>query len=336
MMRIRFGCALLALAAGQVLAQDSKTDNPLAGPPVKQARPPMFEEGMGAKEGKDRMADQGIPPREFARIIEKLRGDDVAPALRLSDEQSQKVQAIEDDFRKQARDFEQKMRAEEQKQRAAQSDSQKSSDSQSSSDSQKSSDSRRSADKSSSSDGTVAQQRRQNARLQELRRNGPKPAEAQARIWAVLSEPQQKFVQGEVEKVRKEMDERRSEEYMQRELQKRKAKDGKEAAGGDARPAAGPNRPGPLGERGGPAADSPQRERFRRIIEKLQQLSPEEREEVLRKLEADLEKRAPGDAPPLNRPGKAGQKGRAGGGENKPAPKIDDVKVPPPAKDGGV
>jgi hypothetical protein len=310
---IRVGLAVLALAAGQALAQDSKSDNPLAGPPVKQARPPMFEEGMGAKEGKDRMAEQGIPPREFARIIDKLKGDDVAPSLRLTEEQSQKVQAIEDDFRRQVREFEQKARAEEQKQRAAQSEAQKDGD--------------------KPADGANAQARRQNARLQELRRNGPKPAEPQARIWAVLSEPQQKFVQGEVEKVRKDMDAKRSDEYMQRELQKRKAKEGK-GKDGDAATSAGPARP--LGAPGGPGADSAPRERFRRIVEKLQQLPPEEREEVLRKLEADLEKRVPGDAPaPLNRPGKAGQKGRGGaGGEDKPAPGIDDVKVPSPKENG--
>jgi hypothetical protein len=312
MMRIRLGCAVLALAAGQALAQDSKSDNPLAGPPVKQARPPMFEEGMGAKEGKDRMGQQGIPAREFARIIDKLKGDEVAPSLRLSAEQAEKVQAIEDDFRRQVRQFEQRMRSEEQKQRSA---------------------AKPEGEKPAAGEGANAQQRRPNARLQELRRNGPKPAEAQARVWAVLTEPQQKFVQGEVDKVQKEMDDRRSEEYMQRELQKRRAKDAKEAP---QNPGAAPARPGPLGERAGPAADSPQRERFRRIIAKLQQLPPEEREEVLRKLEADLEKRVPGDAPagPLNRPGRAGQKGRDG--EDKPAPKIDDVKVPPPARGGGL
>jgi hypothetical protein len=307
----RVALAVLALAAGQALAQDSKTDNPLAGPPVKQARPPMFEEGMGAKEGKDRMGQQGIPAREFARIIDTLRGDQVAPSLRLSAEQSDSIRQIESDFRRQVREFEQKARAQEQKQRSASGPAD-------------------GKDGGAPAAPNAAKRRANAARLEEFRRSGPKPAEAQARIWAVLTEPQQRFVQGEVDKVQKEIDDRRSDAYMQRELQKRKAKDAAPAG-----PAARPARPGAPGERS--AADAPQRERFRRIIEKLQRLSPQEREEVLRKLEADLERLAPGDAPaPLNRPGRAGQRGRGAdrGAEDKPAPHIDDVTVPSP-KGGG-
>ena len=145
------------------------------------------------------------------------------------------------------------------------------------------------------------------AEMQEMRRNLPRPLEYQTKMWAVLTEPQQKFMQEEVKRVREGMEAERDQQYMKQQVEKlRKERQAAESAG-----KAPPPVPGGIPPEG--------RERARRIMERLQQLPPEEREQLLRRLEQELDRRVN-----ERRPG-AGQKDV----EKKP-PRIDDVEVPKP------
>jgi hypothetical protein len=305
----RLACIILVLASSRAVAQDSNAESPLAGPKVRQTRPPMLEEGMGMRAGKDRMAGQGIPPREFARIIAALGSGDVAPSLRLTSEQQQKIAAIEGEVRARVREQARQGQQGGPAGRAGKGDVAKGE-----------------ADK-----GETAGPQRPAARMEEIRRAGVSPADVQTRVWVILTEPQQKYVQAEAEKVRKQMDERQNQQYVDRELQKRRAGQAQGPADATApeRPADAKAAPAPAAE-ARPGDAGAQRERFRRLAERLAQLPPEEREQILKRIEQELDRRGvPAEgAAPLNRPGRAGA--RTGGGESKPAPKIDDVKVPKP------
>ena len=280
------GLAVVVMA-GTALGQG---DKPLSGPPVKQDRPAglggQFAEGKGDRKGP---MTERVPMRLYAQAIDKLRGEDAPAGLRLTPEQDKQIAAIEDDFKE-------TMRAYIQKARPAAGQGQ------------------RKRPLAGGDEPMTPEAQAERARMQELMRNAPNPTDAQVKVYALLSDGQKKFVEAEVAKAQGEMEKRRTEEYMQRQLQKKK---------GEPAPAAGavPSRGAP------PAGGMPEgRERFRRLMERLQQLSPEERDQFLNRIEAELDRRGIG----------AGGEGkgprRPGGGEKKPAPKIDEVKVPPPEK----
>jgi hypothetical protein len=130
-------------------------------------------------------------------------------------------------------------------------------------------------------DGASEEQRRQ--RTQELMRNAPDPTSAQVKVYALLSPDQKKFVEAEVAKSQQELSKRRADEYAQRLLQRRK---------GEGKP----------GKRAVEAAGPELRERAQRVVDRIQQLPPEEREQVLRRLEEELDRRAAarGDAPGMD------------------------------------
>jgi hypothetical protein len=108
------------------------------------------------------------------------------------------------------------------------------------------------------------------ARMQEMRRSAPDPTDVQVKVYALLSPEQKKFVEAEVAKTQAEIGKRRTEENAQRLLKRKQ---------GEAKPGERPTEP-PEG-----------RERARRIFEKLQQLSPQERDQLLNRLEAELDRR---------------------------------------------
>jgi hypothetical protein len=183
-------------------------------------------------------------------------------------------------------------------------------------------------------------------RLEELRRNGPHPQEYETKIWNTLTEGQQKFVQADLDKLREDQRKRQGEEYMRREMEKRRAKEASAAAGGGN--AAAPKRLLANPDGSGPTPEM--RERAQRIIEKLRQLPPDEREQLLRRFEEELDSRTgnagnagsdsksadDSTASPsalkkktaLDKPGRAGLRGPRPGDEDKTAPGMDDVKVP--------
>jgi hypothetical protein len=131
-------------------------------------------------------------------------------------------------------------------------------------------------------------QRPRREAMQEMARNGPKPGDYQTRIWAILNEKQQSHVKVELDKAREEIQKRRGEEMMQRRIDERRggkpeARPG-EGRPGEGRPEAGDNRP--------------VRERVQRLMRRLSQLPEEEREQLLKRLEAEMDRRGIPDEPP--------------------------------------
>lgn len=264
-------CMAVAVMAGAAMGQQ---DKPLSGPTLKQDRPAglggQFAEGMpGDRKGP---MTERIPMRLYAEAVDKLRGEQAPEGLRLSPDQEQQIRQIEANFRNTMQEYGRRAREEAASRRAA----------------------------AKGQNEPAAPDNQQQARLRELRRNAPNPTDSQVKIYALLTPAQQQFVDAEVAKSQAELEKRRTEEYMQRQLQKRKADPG--AA------------PQPVPPPGAPEG----RERFRRIVERLQQLPPEERERILRRLEEELDRRV----------GPRGPDGAA----PKPPPKLEEVKVPPPEK----
>lgn len=270
----------VTIAAGAAMGQDA----PLKGPPVKQERPAglggQFSEGKDDRKGP---MSERVPMRIYAEAIEKLRGEGTPEGLRLSPEQNLEIRQIEMNFRNTMQEYTRRAKADGAgKNKAA-----------------------------GGQDGDQMTEESRRARAQELMRNAPNPTDAQVKVYAILNAEQRKFVDAEVARAQGEMEKRRTEEYMQRQLKKQQGENGKP---NEARKPGPPDQPGP--------ATPEARERARRIMERLQQLPPEEREQLLRRLEEELDRRVGGE----------GQRPRPKGGDRKPPPRIEDVKVPAPDK----
>ncbi len=277
--------AAMAMLAGAAFGQG---DMPLSGPQVKQDRPAglggQFAEG---KEDRKGPITERVPMRLYVQAIDKLRGDDAPADLRLTEDQSTKIRAIETEFRQSMQAYMQKARQEGGGQGGKKRPL-------------------------AAPDEKTPEGQPDGARMRELMRNAPNPTDAQVKVYALLSPGQQKFVQAEVAKGQAELEKRRSEEYAQRQLQKKKGEASVVAQ--DAAPINAPP--------GGPPEG---RERVRRLMERLAQLSPQEREQLLNRIEQELDRRgiAAGD-------GKGPR--RQGVGDPKPAPNMGDVNVPAPEK----
>jgi hypothetical protein len=249
------GVCLVALS-GTALGQDApprQDPPPLKGPQVKQTRPPGLDEdfGEGMKPGKEGMRGPMIPMRAYAEVIDKLRGEKAPEGLRLSEEQEKKIGGIEQEFRDAAREYAQKMRAE----RGSQGDGQP-----------------------EAKPGEPPREA-----MRQMMRNGPRPGDYQTQIWAVLSDKQQAYVKVELDKVRDEIQKKRSEEMMQRRLEQRRG--GKGADQPNVTPVAGQEA-------------APLRERAQRIMRRMAQLPPEDRDRILTRLEEELDRRGIPDVPP--------------------------------------
>jgi len=263
------GMALgLVLMSGSALGQEAPAPTekpaPLQGPRVQENRAPHvqddFSDGMKAREG--RMGPQ-IPMRAYSEVIGKLRGEQAPEGLRLSEDQEQKLGAIESEFREATRAYAQQQR----QQRAANDQP------------------RRPAAPPEGEAKPDAQQRPRREAMQEMMRSGPKPGDYQTRIWAVLNEPQQAYVKVELDKVRDELVKRRGEEMMQRRIEQQRK----------AAPSATPDRPAAEPER-------PIRERVQRLMRRMAQLPEAERDQLIKRLEDEMDRRGVPDAPEGDRP----------------------------------
>ncbi len=277
---------LLALVVGMVASGALGQDAPLKGPAIKEERPAglgsQFAEGKTDRKGP---MNERVPMRIYAQAIDKLRGEGAPEGLRLTPQQDEQVQKIEKDFRESMQEFARRRN--------------------------------RNADGQSQEPMTEEARR---ARMQELLRNGQNPADAQVRVYAILTADQRKFVEAEVAKAQSELEKRRTEEYAQRLLKKRQGDAAKPTDTPGAKPTDKPTDKPAAADQAPERPLAPEgRERARRLIERLQQLPPEERDQIMRRIEEELDRRA-------------ANPGRARGGDRKPAPSIDDVKVPQPDK----
>jgi hypothetical protein len=283
MLRKLGACVAVAVLAGVSAAQQPEA--PLSGPPVKQTRPPGLEGQFAEGRGGDRRRPmvERVPFRLYAQAIEKLRGDGAPEGLRLAPEQNEKITALENEFRTASREFAQKMR-QEGGQRPRRGDG-------------------------GGDEMTPAER----SKMEEIRRSAPKAEDYQIKIYAALSPEQKKFVEDEVAKAREELDRKRGEDYMQRERDRRKNAAQPQPPKPDPQRADGPPPPP-----GAPLVPPEARERFRRIVERIQQLPPDQREQFLRRIEEELERRI-GPRPDAPNPPKAVPDGK-------------DANAPPPDK----
>lgn len=207
---------------------------PLRGPNVNENRPPRDETGFGGRTDPRRGGDRGVPMRQYLDVIGTLRGEQAPANVRLTAAQDEQINKINDDFRAEAEAFREKMRAEREKMQ----------------------------------DMGQGQNLRERAR--EMMESAPKPADAQTKIWAVLTADQQKHLQPKLDQAKAEADERRGEDMMRRREGQRQPT---------------------------PPINEAQRERTQRIMERMRTLSAEDREAVLKVLEQELDKRQPQAAP---------------------------------------
>jgi hypothetical protein len=127
----------------------------------------------------------------------------------------------------------------------------------------------------------------------ERQRMADRVQDVQTKAFAILNDKQKDFVKGEIEKARKDAENRMDEQRVRRKL-------GERGQPGQPPEGARPGDPPPPGAwwrmdgagPQGPEGASVPRERLRHIAELLGRLSPEEREQFLSRIERALEERA--------------------------------------------
>jgi hypothetical protein len=243
---------------------------------VTERRAPGTDIGLETDMGKAarREGDRPLPLRDYVRALDVLKGDG-AGAAKLNGEQIGKIEAIVAEHQKAIEDFRAKMRQEGQQ-------------------------------------GGSREDVR--GRMQEMRANMPRPTDAQNQIWQLLTPEQQKLAEPSLAAARKAADERRGEQYLERQRRDR-------GAGAEGQPR-GEGRPDGMGdERPGPGAPGGREgmERGMRIMQRMRSLPPERRDQILQMLERELAK-AEADAPKDGAPRepRTPRRGREGGrgGEN--------------------
>ena len=252
--------ATLVVAAGACGAW-GQGEPPLGGPEVRERRPPGAEQPFGEPGTRARRA-QALPHRAFMEAIRPLRrgADSDAPAqLRLTEEQDKEIAALDAEYTATMRRSMAQAREEMEEMGVE-------------------------VDRPRRGEGRGVPEGRppadrlspdQRARAEALMRNAPRAADWQTKMFAVLSEPQQDFVRARLEQTRRRVEERRGQQEMERRLRDR-------PAGPQGAPAAAPAAPG--------------RERLRRIAELMSRLPEGEREQLLTRIERELERRV-GDRP---------------------------------------
>jgi DNA-binding MarR family transcriptional regulator len=276
--------AAIALFAGAALAQQPvppASDAPvLKGPQVQDGGIPGMRRPFGDGQGgdpKQRLADRPVPQREFMRALDSLHDENTPENLRLTDEQQEKIRAVNEDFQKAVLDFRQQHRAEIAELR-------KSAPNSPNSPAPGAAPGPADPDKMTDADapqrppqpppeGTPARQK-----FEELRALAPNPKDYQARIFAVLTEAQRPIVEKNLQHIRQELGDaayaNRAKQEVHRQLQKGRAQLDAIA-------------------NGGPVDLSKLPPRLR---ERLEAMTPEEREEAIKKFRERYANRAPGAA----------------------------------------
>lgn len=232
-----FAAIGICLLAGSVLAQNAnpqppRKEPPLKGPAVKDGGVPGEYRSFagGGKGGKDRM-QQEIPHRQFVQAFNVLRGEKADEQLRLTDSQDSQLRAIEQGFREEmesyrkehegeARELLAKLPADERRKiggfLAGQGPKRPLDGG------------KRGEPKADKPDGDGMQEtdpkaaEGARARLRELFQGAPKPADSHAKMFAVLTDAQKPVVQKELERMKKEAQDRREPGKIERGVEKGK------------------------------------------------------------------------------------------------------------------
>ncbi|CAN5870548.1 hypothetical protein BH11PLA1_BH11PLA1_15420 [soil metagenome] len=284
---------------------------PLGGPQVTDRVAPFSGGtfGGGKETDKKKAVGRELPHPAFMRAVHDAIGEGAPADLRVSAEVEAKIKAIDADFSDSMKSFAKDNREALQQMR------------------QQGQGGKREAKKGGPGAGkpdgapemdpaggpSDEQRQAMMEKMRELRDKAPSPGDAHTRIWALLNDSQKAAVEKKLEVVREEMQHQDNERYVQRRAQQ---KNGGGKPGEPGRPG-GPGAPGgpearfdgrPGGE-GGPgqhdgrpgAAIAPeQRDRIMRLLERL---SPQQREELIRRFEERAGQGAQGGPGPQGAPG---------------------------------
>lgn len=329
--------ALLTLAGALVSCAFAEPpapkSDPLSGPSVTDKVAPGSHGtfGGGAEKSDKKRGEQEIPHPAFMKAVQEAIGDAAPADVRATPELQDKIRAVSDEFSQAQRKFAQENRGELAKMRGAGGKGK----------------GQPGAEGGKPGGGEPdAEREAMLEKARELRERAPKAADAHTKIWAMLSELQQKAVQVRLDAFKEEMRAKQNERYVESRAGK-KAPQGQPDAKPGEKPvppaAAEPKKPGKRpaakgGEEGGrkPAAEGQRPEAARapisgehreRIMRLLERLTPEQREEMIKRIEERMNSGA--GAPNLpNRPGREVKNPQ---GEAKPAPRGRDVDIPPAA-----
>ncbi|MGE3107088.1 MAG: hypothetical protein AB7G11_07270 [Phycisphaerales bacterium] len=290
----------------------------LKGPEVKDRNVPGVVGDFGGGNGQRRFAER-MPPEVFRKALGVLTADDAPEAIRASDTQRELFKSQVEDFEKQVREYRREHGKEigELRKLAGELPGR---------------DARRPGDRAEKQDDMAPnmspedEKKRDEARakLRQIMESAPKIEDVYTKVWAGLNEAQRHAVDAEVAKFREQQAKQREDQYVRQRVKRAEQEDqAKRPAGaGDEEMM----KPGEAAKPGDRATDrAPERalsrltpERRERLLRVLGQMTPEELDQLIERLEARLKER--GAARPEAKPLR----------NRKPAPNPDDVQVPEP------
>lgn len=280
--------ALLAVVGLSLssLGAPAHADEPaLQGPKVTDRNVPGVD-GRFSEEGRQnskRMAVDRLPPRVFRDALDVVLSSDAPANLRVADDKREAIETMISDFEQEARAFGQQNRAkiQELRKKAGEFDRPKRP-------AQPAEGAEAGTKPEGGGEAIAARQE-----LRTLMASAPKVEDIQTKIWAELSVEQQKAVDAKLQEYRDKASEMRQDQYVKQKL-------GSKAAGAAQAEAAAKS--GQAGRGAGNQTISP--ERRERLMKLLSSMTPEQQDELIRRLEA----RAAGQGESTDRP--AGQRKR--------------------------
>lgn len=297
----------------------------LGGPKVEDRAPPGAGPGFGGAPRGRREGAVPIPMPVFIRSVQAAVGESAPEEVRASPEQMDRLRAVLDEFTQAQREF---MRENAEQMRRLRGGGPEAP--------RPARGGRPAGDAEAMRDRMEQMSDEDRAamaeRLRELRERGPNPEDYQKKAWTLLTPAQQAAAQARLDEWRTEQQRIEAERYAQRQVRELQGRD-QAAPTPPARPnVPGRDRPAPPGagaptDPGAPASPPPMRpemrERFQRILESM---SPEEREQLLQRLEERLRER--GATPPPGAPRRL-RPGAGAPGDAPPPPNMRDVPMPP-------
>lgn len=308
------GCCLSPLSA---LARQPGATAPsptLKGPEVKDRNVPGVSPDFGISvDGKRRFADR-MPPEVFRKALAVLTAPDAPADIRATDAQREAIRTSVEGFEQQVREYRKSHAAEITQLRQAAGEIQAAGKGGAKAAKLNQDEMTGPSDaKQELSAAELKQREEAKAKLRELMEGAPRVETVYTQVWTSLSEPQQKAVDAKLAEYKSEQAKKREDAYVQKRAASKKtpAVDGSPTKPSDVRPSS-------------PAAEMSKLtpELRERLIRFFEQLSPEERAQLMSRLEERLKDRAPAAK---GEPGKARKQG-------KPAPNPDEVKVPAPTQ----
>ena len=339
----------LLLSASTALAQpvhDPKSPDPLRGPSVTDRNVPGVNGSFGEPGGdkKKFLGETRLPPRIFRDALDTIMSPNATENLRVTDEQRTRYQSWMDDFQKSVGAYMKDHRDELNELRRRGGEPRR--PGQNGARPPEGQNKPGNSDEMMKPDGTPptsADPKETGAareRFQSLMAGAPKIEELYTKIWTELKPDQQKAVDAKLDEFRAQQAKDREENYVRQKTKKKnpdaakpEVRSGEQPKPGQPqgeqrrRPFAPDNAAAPQGQPSDRAfnIDPQRRERLMRLFS---QLSPEQQEQMLARLEKAREQN--GGELPNPKQLRRGKGGPQGTGEPRPAPQPDDSMMPPP------